>query len=319
MFFQLHPIGCNWDFINNIFKTMKKLSIILSLFIVITSCKGNENKSADSLATKTEKQENKLKRYEAKSGIIQYKMTMNGNVMGSQIKGSGTESLYFKDWGSLELLEEKSTTTTTTNIFGQTNTETTSVHKISKLDNGESYHVDFDKKTIFLRRDMAMDMNTVFAGGDVNKTGKQMLEGMGGKMIGNEKFLGYNCEVWDIMGAKQLMYKGAVLKLEMTMMGITTIKEATSAKFDVSVSDKYFKLPDYPIQKEEGFMNNEEFQDEQEDMNADMDKLEKMSFDEWKKLALADKEDEEMQNMSEEELRQTYDMIQKMIKARKGK
>ncbi len=299
---------------------MKKLSIILSLFIVITSCKGNENKSADSLSVKSDKQESKLKRYEVKSGIIQYKSTVSGKVMGSVITGSGTESIYFKDWGAIELLEEQSTQTTKTNIFGRKNTETTNTHTMSKLDNGESYHVDFDKKQIFLRRDMAMDMTkALHPDADAGDVGKNMLESMGGKKIGNETYLGYNCEIWDIMGGKQWMYKGTVLKLEMTIMGITTIKEATSAKFNVSVSDKYFQLPDFPIQKEEGFLDNDAFEDDMEDMNANMDKLEKMSFEEWKKLALADKEDEEMQNMSDEELLQTYDMLQKMIKMRKGK
>jgi len=300
---------------------MKKLSIILALFIVTISCKGNENKPEDSLTINTEQQDPKLKRYEVKSGIIQYKITINGKVMGSTITGSGTESLYFKDWGNLELVEEQSEQTSSMKFFGKRKTETTKTHTMVKLDNGESYHANFDTKQIFLRRDMAMEMTKAFAGGDVNKTGMEMLEGMGGKMIGSENFLGYNCEVWDVLGAKQLMYKGAVLKLEMTTMGITTIKEATSAKFNVSVPDSNFKLPDFPIQKEEGFMDNEEYEeyeDDMEDIDANMEKLSKLSFEEWKKMALADKEDEEMQNMSEEELRQTYDMIQKMVKMRRG-
>ena len=55
-----------------------------------------------------------------------------------------------------------------------------------------------------------------------------------------------------------------------------------------------------------------------EDIDANMEMLSKLSFEQWKKMALADESDEEMQNMSEEELRQTYDMIQKMVKMRKG-
>jgi hypothetical protein len=299
---------------------MKKLSIILALFVVIVSCKGNEAKAADGKTIQSEKQDPKLKRYEVKSGIIHYKSSVSGKVMGSVITGSGTEDVYFKDWGAIELIETKATQTTNTNIFGQKSTETTNTHTIAKLNNGESYHVDFDKKQIFLRRDMAMDMTKVFQpNADAGKVGKDMLEGMGGKKIGNEKFLGYDCEVWDIMGGKQWMYKGVVLKLEMTVMGIKTVKEATSAKFGVTVADKYFKLPDFPIVKEEGFLNNDEMDEEMKEMNKQMEKMEKMSFEEWKKLALSDKEDQEIQNMSEEELRQTYDMMQQMIKMRKGK
>ena len=294
---------------------MKKLIIILSLLIVTISCKGNENK--DSLAV-TDKQENKLKRYEVKSGIVQYTSTISGKVLGSVITGSGTESLYFKDWGAIELVEEKSTQTTNTKIFGKKSTETTNTHTMSKLDNGESYHVDFDKKQIFLRRDMAMDMTKIFhPNTDAGDVGQNMLESMGGKKIDEENFLGHDCEIWDIMGAKQWMYKGVVLKLEMTVMGITTIKEATSAKFNTSVSDKYFKLPDYPIQKEEGFMGNDEFEDDMEDMDAEMEEMSKMSFKEWK--SIVQENDTEMEAMSDEELKQNYDMMQKMIKMRKGK
>lgn len=295
---------------------MKKLSIILSLFIIITSCKGNENK--DKSGKKSAKQENQLKRYDVKSGIVSYKTSMSGNVMGSTITGSGTQSLYFKNWGALELSEEESTQTTTVEIFGNKNVQNTHSHIINKLDNGKSYHADMDKKQIFLRRDPMMEMmkqtNT-----DAGETGKNILESMGGKKIGEEKFLGYDCEVWDLMGAKQWLHKGIMLKIEMTVMGIKTITEATSAKFNVNVPDKHFKLPDYPIQEEEGMLNDEDYEESMEDMKANMDKLSKMSFDDWKKMALANDEDNEMKNMSDEELRQTYDMMQKMIKARQGK
>ena len=296
-------------------KIMKTISLILSLFIVF-SCKGNENNTTDSLIVNN-KEENKLKRYEVKSGIIKYTTTTSGKVMGSVIKGSGTESVHFKDWGAIELIEEQSSQTTTTKIFGKTSTQTTNTHTISKLDNGESYHVDFDKKQIYLRRDMAMDITKVLhPKADAGDVGKNMLEGIGGKKIGNENYLGYDCEVWDVKAGKQWMYKGVVLKIEMTVLGLTTIKKATSAKFSISVSDNNFKLPDFPVQKEEGFLDNTAFENDMEDVNDNMDKISSMSFEEWKKMALTDKDDDEIQNMSEEELRQTYDMIQKMIKMR---
>ena len=53
--------------------------------------------------------------------------------------GSGTENLYFKDWGALELKETTSEQTTTMKFFGTEKVETTSTHVINKLDNGESY------------------------------------------------------------------------------------------------------------------------------------------------------------------------------------
>jgi hypothetical protein len=203
-------------------------------------------------------------------------------------------------------------------IFGRGKTETENTHTLNKLDNGESYSVDFDKKQISVGRDMAMDMTKAFQpDADAGEVGESMLESMGGEKIGSEKYLGYNCDVWELSGGKQWIYKGVMLKVEMTMLGITTITQAKTADFNGSVPDKYFKLPDFPIQKLESFMDDEEYEEDMEDMDANMEKLSKMSYAEWKKLAL--KDDEEMQEMSEAELRQTYDMMQKMIKARMGK
>ena len=281
---------------------MKKINILLSFLVVLASCSGNS--------------QNQLKRYEIKSGIVKYTSTISGKVIGSKIAGSGTENLYFKDWGALELKETTSEQTTTMKFFGKEKVETTSTHVINKLDNGESYLANFDTKIITVSRDPMMDMmkqsNT-----NATEAGKNMLESMGGKIVGTESVLGHSCEVWDVMGAKQWLYKGVMLKMEVTLLGIKTITQATSAKFDVSVADANFKLPDFPMQKMEGFMNNDEFDTELEDMDAKMKELSKLSFEDWKKMAT--KNDPEMREMSDEELHQTYDMIQKMIKLRKGK
>ena len=53
-----------------------------------------------------------------------------------------------------------------------------------------------------------------------------------------------------------------------------------------------------------------------EDMEVSMDKMSKMSFKEWKKLV--QENDPEMEQMSNEELKQTYDMMQQMVKLRNG-
>ncbi len=280
---------------------MKKLSIILSLAVVLISCNG--------------KSQNTLKRYNVKSGIVGYETIITGKVMGSKISGSGVEYLYFKNWGALELKETQSSQTTTIKFFGKEKIEKTSTHVINKLDNGESYLADLDKKTITVGRDPMMDLmkqsNT-----NASDAGKNMLESMGGKKVGTESVLGHSCEIWDVMGAKQWIYKGVTLKMEVTVLGIKTVTEATNAKFDVSVADTNFKLPDYPIQQQEGFMDNQEFEGEMGEMDNKMDELSKLSFEEWK--AMATKNDPEMKEMSDEELHQTFDMIQKVIKMRQG-
>lgn len=296
---------------------MKKISILLSFLIITISCKGNENKTDDSLSVaNSNKQEEMLKRYDVKSGIVSYQTTISGKVMGSTVKGSGASSLYFKNWGGLELREEESNQITTVSIMGHTNTEKTHSHVMNKLDNGESYLADFEKKQITVRRDPMMDIINQ-SGSNASDVGKKMLESMGGKMIGQEKFMGYNCEIWEIMGGKQWVYKGVMLKIDMSVMGIRTVTEAISAKFDVSVADKYFELPDFPVSKDQDFLNNQDFQAEmQQDMvglDESMDQISKLSFKEWKKMVM---KDPEMKAMSDEELRKSYDMMQQMIKAR---
>jgi len=280
---------------------MKKLSILVAVFIVATSFTINKSQ-----------QQTKLKRYEVKSAIVNYKSTISGKVMGSTITGSGTENLYFKNWGDLELKETEASQTTKTNIFGIKKIETSESHTLSKLDNGKSYHVDFDRQTILLRRDMAMEMNKMFADGDVNKTGKEMLEGMGGKIVGQGSVLGYNCDIWDVMGGKQWIYKGLPLKIEVTMMGITTITEAITAKFDISVADKYFKLPNYPIEEMESYQNDEDYEENQAEMKKNAQKMKNMTYAEYKAMVL--KDDPEAAEMSEEEMKQSYQMFKMMIK-----
>lgn len=286
---------------------MKKLSIILLLFIAMSGCNAKE--------------QDKLKRYDVKSGIVKYVTTISGKVMSSTIQGSGIENLYFKDWGLVELKEEKSSQTTTTKLFGKKSVDESNTHTIHKLDNGESYIVDFDNQKIMVSKDMTMEMTKAFyPNADAGDLGENALESMGGSKIGIESILGYSCDVWEISGGKQWLYKGVMLKLEMTVFGITTITKANTADFDTSISDKHFDLPDFPIDHQDnGLFDVDEFDGEMDEMDmeeldASMEKLSKMSYEEWKKIALADKEDDEIQNMSEAELRETYNMIQKVVK-----
>lgn len=265
--------------------------------------------------------QNQLKRYDLESGEIIYETTTSGKMMGSTISGSGTEKLYFKNWGDLELRDTKSSETTSVKFFGKEKTETENTHKVLKLDNGKTYSVDFDKEMIFVNRDMAMEMSKRnLPDGDVGEAGKSMLESMGGKIVGTENFLGYTCDVWEMPGGSQLIYKGAMLKADITLLGIRTITTATSARFNHAVSDSYFELPDFPMQQLDSFFDNEPSDgDYEEDDEIDpeaLEQLSKMSFGEWKKLALEEDENEELKNMSDEELRQMYDYLQKMVKMR---
>ena len=281
---------------------MKNFSILLSLFLAIFSCNGNA--------------QNKLKRYDLKSGIIQYSTIINGKALGSTITGSGTESLYFKDWGAVELKEAMLSQTTVMKLMGNTNTETEKSHTMAKLDNRASYAVDFNKKQIYVSEDLAMDMiMTHQAEADAGKVGESMLESMGGRKTGTDQFQGYPCDIWEIMGGKQWIHKGLMLKMEMTVLGITTKTEATDIKLDVLIPDDHFDLPDFPVQETDQSKNSDDLQFDSKDMENGMEMMQNLSFEQWKQMVKQG--DPEMKNTSDEELRQSYDMMQKTLKLRK--
>ncbi len=296
---------------------MKTFSLFIFALLLLSCNESQSNTLVD--ASSIQQQDTKLKRYKVKSGIIKYETTITGKVLGSTITGSGTESKYFKDYGALELVEEESSQTTVANVFGNKTTNTTSSHTMNKLDNGDSYFVDFKQKKIYKQKDLAMELTKQFEpNADAGEVGKDMFKAIGGEKIGNETYKGYDCEIWEAMGVKQWIYKGVTLKTVGAIMGITTTTVATSVDLNVDVPESNFKLPDYPIVDQESLFGDVEIDTDNdsdyEDMEENLNKLKNMSYEDWKKFAIAN--DEEMRDMSEEELRETYDMIQKMIKMR---
>ncbi|WP_299781711.1 hypothetical protein [uncultured Formosa sp.] len=298
---------------------MKILNIIIFVLLLV-SCKENKKTMLTDVSTKTETQDTQLKRYKVKSGSIKYKTTISGNVMGSKITGSGTERKYFKAYGAIELVEEESSQTTVANIFGNKSTNTTSSHTINKLENSDSYSVDFKQKKIYKHKNMAMELTKQFQPNkDAGEAGKNIFKAIGGQQTGTETYKGYDCEIWETMGVKQWIYKGVTLKAVGTLMGITTTTEATTVQFDIPVPDSNFKLPNFPIVEQDNRLggiefDSEDFSADYEDIQKDMDKIKNMSYEDWKQHATAN--DEEMQKMSEEELHETYNIIQNMIKMR---
>jgi len=293
---------------------MRHIIYILSFALSFTmlACQNTHTGNNQSLANNISKASKpSLKRYNVKSGMVKYVTKIHGKMMGSNISGSGTEELYFKDWGNLELKKKDEKKITHINIFGQKKTEVEETHTINKLDNGKSYMVDSKNKLIYLRRDPAMEMMKTFNNGNVVDPGKKMLESMGGKKVGKEKILGYTCDVWEIPGGKQWIYKGLPLKIVMTIMGVTSSTTAVSAKFNTNVADSHFKLPDYPIQKEEGYLNDKAYAKDQAEMRKGAEKMKNMSYEQYKQMLKKD-DPEEYKNMSEKDIKMGYQLMKKM-------
>ena len=179
------------------------------------------------------------KRYEVKSGIVTYKVEGGGSILGFSTKTTGTHKLYFKDWGNVEVRQEDEKETS----MGKT----TQQHTLQKIDHGTVYSVK-EREKIIIKQDIGMLKQMDKNGKNMSAMGKDMMKQMGGKKVGTGKVLGYPCEIWEIMGSKTWIYKGVPLKTEANIMGFKHLDIATSAKFNVSVSNKHFALPNYPIQ-----------------------------------------------------------------------
>jgi len=80
------------------------------------------------------------KRYEVKSGIIEYTITHSGKVIGVDVNGKGMAKTLFKAWGNVELYSKEGETTT----MGRTKQE----REMTKVDHGKLFVVDFDQKVI---------------------------------------------------------------------------------------------------------------------------------------------------------------------------
>ena len=193
------------------------------------------------LATSTVHAE--TKRYEVKSGIIEYTASGGGNMMGIQTKIDGKSKALFNEWGKVELHED----TTKSVIMGkEENTRQT-----TKIDNGKVFVVDYEQKVI-VQYDPDTLMQSEYK--DIAKNSKEMLLAMGGKKIGEETIQGYACEVWETPQIKLWLHKGIMLKSVANIMGITHSTEAININLDASVSDADLKLPDFPIQTMEESM-----------------------------------------------------------------
>jgi hypothetical protein len=210
-----------------------------------------------------------VKRYEVKSGIIEYTISGGGSMMGVTSKEAGDMKLSFKEYGNLERQEVHSTSTT----MGQVD-KTDELHIFK---DGIFYIIDHEQKVIVEHTPEALKEMT---GQDMGQMGKDMMEKMGGKKVGNGEVLGYDCEIWELMGTKTWIYKGVPLKTEANIMGFNHTQVATSAKFGVSVSDSEFDLPKYEkktlnqvIQEESGGAENMPSPEEMQQMQEMMKKM----------------------------------------------
>lgn len=168
-----------------------------------------------------------FKRYQFKSGKVVYETS------GSM---TGTETMYFDDYGMLELKETKATL----EMMGIKQVTDTKV-----LMNGKWIYT-IDKNSGEANK-MENPLYSMFPeGGDLEKVGEEMMINMGGKKIGSETLLGKECDIWEIkkLMSKVWVWKSIPIKSVVNMMGMNITQIATNVEVDISVSSDKFKIPE---------------------------------------------------------------------------
>lgn len=188
------------------------------------------------------------KKYNIESAKIDYKLTGSGNMMGVVTQSVGKKRVIFDNFGAKELIEENKVDKS---IIAKKST-VDKVHKITYMNKSIIYMVDFNKKRVTRMQNPAIGMMGLSKDNTVQDAGKKMMLQMGGKKIGTDKVLGYKCDIWSMMGTKQCIHNGVILKVETDMMGIKSTEVATKIEFDISTNSDTFALPSFPIYDMEG-------------------------------------------------------------------
>jgi len=172
-----------------------------------------------------------MRKYLIKSGVVEYKLS--GTQTGSMI-------LSFDRWGLREARETKSETRVG-NIAIKN-------HNLVLLDGDWTYTIDLEKKTGTkmptpqlpqIRERMERE------GKDLAEVGREMLVQMGGKKVGEEKFLGKPCEVWEVKaaGTRMWVWQGVPLKTTAGLLGQTVNTVAVRVEENPTLSDDRFTPP----------------------------------------------------------------------------
>lgn len=174
-----------------------------------------------------------IDRYIVKSGYIEYELT------GST---KGTKKIWWDDYGDKEREEIKSVSEV--KMFGIVQKE--EVHSIHISDGNKYWDINLLDGTAVTGTNSyydAVDFSEDMTDAEKKKFEDDMLNAFGGEKLAPENFLGYKCEVIEVMGAKSWIYKTVVLKSTVNLMGIEVNETALKFDEDISIPVSKFEPP----------------------------------------------------------------------------
>jgi outer membrane lipoprotein-sorting protein len=208
---------------------MKKIIYLFIFTIVFASCKNDNAKTnADSSIKEVAAEMAGMKTY-----MIQYKMEMDA----TGIKSTSLVTQY------IDMKNDKSAIETETS--GEMMGVKTDEKSLTIIDENWTYIINLKDKTgMKMKNDEVEDDPMELKKYEDDVTFRQMIEKDGGKIVGNETFLGKECIVIELSQEGQTMkmwyYKGIPLKMENQLYKM----EATKFEENVSIPASKFVVPD---------------------------------------------------------------------------
>ncbi len=189
-----------------------------------------------------------FKSFNIRSAMIVYDIKGDGNLTdNTHLSVNGRSTLLFESWGARKLYKEKYIESTTGAVE---NTKT--IRTLYLEDHGKVHRVDFEKQKIETNEDAITKISITNGENLYQKAVEEMIKK--GKRVGDSSVLGYPCEEWIFKGKKRCYTRGVPIKEESTVSGIPVIKIAISIRFDINISNDSFALPEFNLDKKEGFL-----------------------------------------------------------------
>lgn len=207
---------------------MKKLFIILMVAVTALSqsCKNGGSKEGGNEVT------NETRAF--KTMIVEYQNDFE--MMGMKV--TEAETKWIDEKGDREATLTKKTTL----FLGNTTVE----ESLEIKDGDWAYDINLLEKTgtkanIKGMKEMAQAMVATGVVDIDEKNMKEFVEKNGGQILGSEEMLGKECMVIEMLGMKQWMYKGIILKM---VMGEKVMKQAIRIEENASIPSDRFKVPE---------------------------------------------------------------------------
>ena len=207
-----------------------QIFILGAIAAILLSCgqKSGKNASNPDATAKEMAQE----MADTKSYQVDYKITMDMQGMKS--------TTISKQWIDVKSNKMVIETESETDMMGQKNKE----NSLTIIKDGDTYIINLTNKTgikMNAEENEEDPMDNIKP--DDNETFRQMIEKEGGKIIGNEDFLGKNCIVIEMVSEgttmKMWYYKGIPLKMASSVY----VMEATKFEESVSIPNSKFDIP----------------------------------------------------------------------------